>query len=131
MENEAIEFHDSVLKQIDREGDEVRLLFRPAYVHRSSGEPGVDPGTGWSVDVDLILFDAMSLSVIPSLPGNVWEGTLRLNESVFRNIVAIPFEASGSIALRIELMSGDVVEATGTRARLGVIGGYTFVESFK
>ena len=73
----------------------------------------------------------MSLSVIPSLPGNVWEGTLRLNESVFRNIVAIPFEASGSIALRIELMSGDVVEATGTRARLGVIGGYTFVESFK
>jgi hypothetical protein len=125
---EAIEFHDSVLMRIDRAGDELHLLF-DAYVHRSSGEPGVDPGTGWTVDVELILSGAESRSIVPKLPASIWDGSLRIDESEFSNVVPLPFQAMANIALRIELMSGEIVEATATRAQLLVAGPYTFVEN--
>jgi hypothetical protein len=128
MENEAFEFHDSVLMRIDRAGDEIHFLF-DAYVHRSSGDPGVDPGTGWTVDVELILSGAESRSIVPNLPASIWDGALRIDESEFSNVVVLPLEVSGNIALRIELMSGEIVEATATRAKLVVVGPYTFVEN--
>jgi hypothetical protein len=126
--NEAIEFHDSVLARIERSGDEIRLLFRLAYVHRSSGEPGLHAGTGWTVDVELILFSAHGPSIAPNLPYDVWDGDLRVDDSAFSNVVPLPLELSGNVSLRIELNSGQVVEATGTRAQLLVVGPYTFVE---
>jgi hypothetical protein len=129
MMNEAIEFHDSVLARIDRAGDAIHFLFQPAYVHRSSAVPGVVSDTGWTVDVELILSGAESRSIAPHLPANVWDGSLRVDESEHRNVVALPLQASGSIALRIELMSGEVVEATATRVELLVAGPYAFVEN--
>jgi hypothetical protein len=128
MENEAIEFHDSVLMRIDHAGDEIRLLFQPAYVHRSSGDPGVDAGTGWTVDVELTLFGAQSRSIVPNLPGGVWQGDLRIDKMELGNVMALPLDASGNIALRIELMSGEVVEVSGNRVQLLIVSGYTFVE---
>jgi hypothetical protein len=118
MENEAIEFHDCVLKRIDRAGDEIHFLFE-AYVHRSSGEPGVDPGTGWTVDVELILSAAESRSIAANLPGSVSQGSLCLDDSKVSNIITLPLQVSAGIALRIELMSGEIVEATATRAKFG------------
>jgi hypothetical protein len=44
--NASIELHDSVLDGIDQRPTALSLRLR-AYVHRSNGEPGVDPGTGW------------------------------------------------------------------------------------
>jgi hypothetical protein len=44
------------------------------------------------------------------------------------NVMALPLDASGNIALRIELMSGEVVEVSGNRVQLLIVSGYTFVE---
>jgi hypothetical protein len=128
MENEALEFHDSVLMRIDRAGDEIHFLF-DAYIHRSSGEAGVNSGTGWTVAVELILSGAESRLIPPNLPASIWSGGLSIDESEFSNVVTLPLQLSANIALRIELMSGEVVEATGTRAQLLVLGPYTFVEN--
>src|SRR3954454_19393049 len=85
MKNEALEFHDSVLMRIDRAGDEIHFLF-DAYVHRSSGQPGVDPGTALTVDVAVVFFGAESRSTAPNLPASIRDGGLHIDESEFSNV---------------------------------------------
>jgi hypothetical protein len=129
MDREAIEFHDSVLSRIDQTGEQVRLSFEPAYVHRSSGDPGRDAGTGWSVNVELTVFGSVPRVTLPHLPGDVWDGGLRINDLEFENVVPLPFESTGDISLALELTSGELVQVTGTRAALSVVGQYEFVEN--
>jgi hypothetical protein len=43
--NEALEIHDSTLTKVEQDGSTIRLSVE-AYVHRSDGQPMVDPGTG-------------------------------------------------------------------------------------
>lgn len=43
-EEEAVELHDSTLREIIQESDGVLLRLSPAYVHGSSGRCGIDPG---------------------------------------------------------------------------------------
>ncbi len=45
--NEEIEIHDSVLGSIEIADDNVTLNLTPAYIHKSSGQPRVDSGSGW------------------------------------------------------------------------------------
>jgi hypothetical protein len=128
MDREAIEFHDSVLSRIDQTGEQVGLSFEPAYVHRSSGDPGRDAGTGWSVSVELKIFGSTVQVQIPHLPGRVWDGGLRTNDVEFTNVVPLPLESVGNVRLALELTTGELVKVTGNRATLSVTGPYRFVE---
>jgi hypothetical protein len=129
MQREALEFHDSVLAKVERGADELRLLFEPAYVHRSSGDPARDAGTGWSVNVQLTLFGVTECRIPSNLPGDVWEGSLRVGESAFDNLVPIPLELAAATHIVIKLNSGNVLRASGTRVTLLVVGSYEFVEN--
>src|SRR5258706_15534524 len=80
MEREAIEFHDSLLARIEHAGGRIRLLFEPAYVHRSSGDPARDVGTGWSANTQLTIFGSNGCLLPLNLPCGVWGGHLRLGE---------------------------------------------------
>jgi hypothetical protein len=53
--NACFEFHDSVLASIKEEGARCILEFRPAYVHRSEGSPGVDAGDGFWQDLQIVI----------------------------------------------------------------------------
>jgi hypothetical protein len=128
MNREAIEFHDSVLTRIDQTGEEVRLSFEPAYVHRSNGDPARDAGTGWSVSVELTIFGSAVQVQLPHLPGDVWDGRLQINDLEFTNVVPLPFESVGNVRLALELTTGELVKVTGSHASLAVIGPYEFVE---
>ena len=129
MDREAIEFHDSVLSRIDQTGDQVRLFFEPAYVHRSNGDPVRDAGTGWSVNVELTIFGSVPCMQPSPLPSDVWDGGLRINDMEFENVVPLPFAGIGNIHLVLELTSGEVVQVSGNRAELSVVGPYEFVEN--
>ena len=129
MEREALEFHDSVLASVERAGDELRLLFEPAYVHRSLGEPGQDVGTGWSVNALLTLFGAAVCQIPANLPCDIWEGSIRIGESAFDNVVPLPLDRAGETQIEIELNSGKILNASGTRVRLIAVGVYEFVEN--
>jgi hypothetical protein len=129
MNREAVEFHDSVLSRIEHSGGQVRLSFEPAYVHRSSGDPARDAGTGWSVNVDLTIFGSAPPLHLPNLPGEVWEGGLRINDREFDNVIPLPLESTGKITLELELTTGERVQLSGNRAELVAVGPYEFVEN--
>jgi hypothetical protein len=44
--NCSIEIHDSALNSVETQGTLLKLFIQ-AYIHKSKGVPGVDPGTGW------------------------------------------------------------------------------------
>ena len=130
MDREAVEFHDSVLARVERAGQRVRLVFEPAYVHRSSGEPALDPGTGWSVNVELTIYGTTGFTLRSKLPCDVRDGSLRVGGHEFENAVPLPFQCRGEVLLTIELTSGEVLKVSGKRVALRVVGAYDFVENF-
>ena len=54
----ALEFHDSRLSGLHQLGRKITVQFEPAYLHRSDGEPGISPGSGWHQNAELVFRSA-------------------------------------------------------------------------
>ena len=91
MERRAIEFHDSELLFVRREGPNLRVRVS-AYVHVSDGEPGRDSGTGWTQDVDFILRDALVEIAAPAGKLELADGRLRIDDRLLENLVPLPVD---------------------------------------
>ena len=126
--NAAVELHDSQVVTVNSIAGVVTVRLG-AYVHRSNGRPGIDPGSGWSQPVDLV-FSAGVIEERPDeLPfalddgsisgGARFDGFIPLPTSIG---VAVCFEARGICGERLVVRGLGIVAAA---AAEGV-----FVESF-
>ena len=59
---------------------------------------------------------------------DVWNGSVRVDETVHDNLAALPFEATGSVQVLMELVTGVVVEISGDQVTLAATGDARFVE---
>jgi hypothetical protein len=127
--NSLVELHDSILAGLTlRNGDAV-LSLRPGYVHRSSGRPGVDPGTGWTQDLEVTITDATVSGDSGLLPASISGGNLRIGNQHHAN--ALPMVASGSpVNLALAMETGATVEIRGRRLTLVPVGEAKYVEEF-
>jgi hypothetical protein len=66
--NSIVEIHDSELAGTTLIGRDLALRLEPAYVHRSAGRPGIDRGSGWLQDIDLVISEANVESLPAELP---------------------------------------------------------------
>ncbi|MGC4004896.1 MAG: hypothetical protein QM811_17975 [Pirellulales bacterium] len=123
----AIEFHDSVLAAIDVTPDGVVVRLAPAYVHRADDRPEVDAGTGWSQNVELRLLAGVVVGAVPPLPCDLDDGELHA-ETLFRNIVPLPYSSSHAVRLVLRTMRGETVEATGNALEVRALGAARYVE---
>lgn len=130
MPNSAIELHDSEVESILLEGNDVRIAFVKVYIHKSEGRPGVDPGTGWVQKAELLLGDASIEGEAPDLPRWLGGGSLAVDEVVYSNVIPVPLDESGKIALVLEFVSGDQIEVRSKRISLTMIGEPRYVEEF-
>jgi len=126
MQRRAIEFHDSELLFVRREGPNLRLRL-DAYVHVSHGEPGRDSGTGWTQDVDFILRDARVDVPAPAGRLELADGRLRIGDRVLEGLVPLPFEEVGAVKLELDGIGGKFC-ATATSLSLLEAGEARFVE---
>src|SRR3954464_4451384 len=118
MQRRAIELHDTKVLWGRAEGRTLRIRL-DAYVHVSSGEPGVDPGTGWSQEVDVVVQNA-SIVAVPS-ETSLWitRGSVEV-EGCLQDGLPLPLGASGAIR----------IEWTGAEGRLAVRAtGHFFIPS--
>ena len=130
-ESEFIEFHDSTLGAVRREGTAVVVELTPAYVHRSAGIPGIDEGSGWSANVHLRIERASIERTDLTVPARIADGTLWIGDKRFENGFALPLEADGSIVLQLILSSGGQLQITGNRTTANTVGEYQFLEVFR
>ena len=99
--NSALELHDSNISEIRQQGNDVLVLFSHAYIHKSTGRPGWDAGSGWSQAIELVVINSM---LPPTLPDNLSDlrgGHLKVNDELFAGLIPMPFNAIGKTELRL------------------------------
>lgn len=128
-ENAAIEFHDSHITSWRFSGKNLVMSLR-AYVHRSPGRPGIDPGTGWLQDANALIRDATLSRTLPDEPFELSEGSVEFDGQQLVNVVSLPFAISSSVRIRLETCEHGVFEIRGRGLRIEVNGEPTFVEAF-
>jgi hypothetical protein len=122
----AVELHDTRLLGIRPDAGNL-ILDLSAYVHRSSGRPAEDPGTGWAQPASLTISGG---TVLQRPAGDrLWilDGNISVGPTVLENIVPVPFEAVGPVRVHLQGHEG-VLEATGTGVRLTLHGEPKYVE---
>jgi hypothetical protein len=126
--NEEIEIHDSVLGSVEIVDRKVTLNFTPAYIHKSHGEPGGDPRSGWTQDVTVVIENGVADSNLPSLPCDLTDGSLTIGDQVWRNSIPLPLRSEGSVKLELIAMWGGEISASGNRITAILLGRSKYVE---
>jgi len=129
--NSAIEFHDSEVGAISREGGDVIVCFTSAYIHKSEGKPGYDAGTGWVQPAELIIGGGSVEGIYPDFPCWVADGALEWGDMVLDNLLPLPFECAGKVKVELMFTLDSTVTISGERAVLNLIGEATYVEDVR
>lgn len=132
--NQIIELHDSEVAAIWFDNDEAIIIFSSAYLHRSTGEPGVDAGSGWIQRAELVIGDADETDLTELAFITVYGGSLEIDGIVHKNGIPIPLDSRGRIKLKLEVCDADYnfssIEIAGKWAKLSLLGEARYVEEF-
>jgi hypothetical protein len=129
--NTILELHDSTVATINGQQGETVVHFLPAYLHKSEGRPGYDPGTGWVQEVRLIFHEASVDGDFPDLPCDVLDGALTIDGLRHDNYIPMPLVSEARAELRLVFDSVHAVTVTGRGVRLQLSGDPKYVEEFK
>ncbi|MDG3004808.1 hypothetical protein [Paludisphaera mucosa] len=128
--NTAVELHDSTLAGMTHDGRDLVLRLSPAYVHRSTGRPGVDPGSGWLQDVDLVIFEAMVDTLPSEFPVDLSDGSFSVGEVLWDNSIPLPLAVTGAVTLTAVTCGGEFLTVRGTGASTVMHGESRYFEQF-
>ncbi len=125
----ALEFHDSVLTALSwRENRLVAEL--DAYLHRSTGRPGIDRGTGWQGLVRLSLEAGEVDGDADGLPLDLWEGAVEVGGKHFENRLPLPSSFGAPARVTLVSMSGREIILRGTGLDAILVGEATYIDEF-
>lgn len=127
MPNRSIEFHDSCVESITRDGQTIIVHFSRAYIHESAGKPGRDSGSGWVQEARLFVGNATLSGALGELPCELWHGELYLGGKLFQ-LLPIPLEYEGKVQVDLEYMGKTRI--VGKNIRLELSGNSQYVEEF-
>lgn len=129
-EHAAIEIHDSTLVQLEYKENTLIATLR-AYVHRSKGIPGVDPGSGWIQAVEIRLVRGHATGDVAEMPIELYDGRLVIDGQTFDNMVPLPYEFGGSVRLELEGANNLAVVLEGDAVAVVPRSAPEYVEDFK
>lgn len=128
--NTLIEIHDSTVSDISTIGRDIIITFKPAYLHKSLGQPGSDPGTGWVQEASLTLRNATQTGSIAELPCYLMTGELRLKTEFYDNILPVPLPDQGPAILKLKFDQIHTLSIRSHSIHLEMIGEPKYVEEF-
>ena len=126
--HDAIEMHDSTLGEAVWEGSDLVLRLRPAYVHRSVGNPAVDPGTGWLQDVDLRVIGARVDRLPAALDCWLADGELTVDGESWDNVIPVPLVRGGATSFVATTENNEAVVVSGAGVDLQARGEARYCE---
>jgi hypothetical protein len=128
--NAALEFHDSEVSSVRAVADDVRIELPSAYVHRSSGRPGIDSGSVFLQPAAVIFSRAVVEETSGPCTGAISDASISVNGEQFSNVVPVPFAAVGAVAGSFTFASGGVLSVSGEGVSCQVSGKPVFVEAY-
>lgn len=127
--NAAIEIHDSELSAIVVGQDRVTVRLDPAYVHRSPGRPGHDPGSGWLQPVEIVLFGGEIETPLPDMPCTLDAGCFS-GGADFVNGISMPFALMSAVKFEAYTLEGNRIVIRGAGIEVKAAGQAKYVEEF-
>jgi hypothetical protein len=126
--NAAVELHDSeVVAVVQSEGAVVVRL--SAYVHRSSGRPGFDPGSGWSQAVDLVFADGVVECSPVELPFTLDDGRVS-GGAELAGMLPLPASVPSAVHFEARGLHKERLAVRGSGLEVVPVAEATFVETF-
>ena len=122
-----IEFHDSDVNAIVAAGDAVSLHL-DAYVHRWDRRNGEWVGTGWIQPVTVAVRNGTTPITQVELPMEIADGYVRVNDTVYQNLVPLPFQGDGTVLAVMELADSTLLQFAGDQVTVTEAGDARFVE---
>jgi hypothetical protein len=119
--NSLIELHDSRIAEVTNDAGVLTVRFSPAYLHKSDGQPGVDPGTGWTQDIAFVIREASLRGALPMLPCDVSDGELTVAGQSHTNAIPLPLDTPAAVELSILFVAGAEVTIMGRGARVELL----------
>lgn len=128
--NRAIELHDSIIEFILPHGDQTTIELNPAYLHESTGKPGIDAGVGFIQNVHLQLKGAEIVSFLADLPVRITDGWILAGERCFENVVPLPLIHVGRTELEFNTDKGEALKLRASGIVIILSGEKKRVEQF-
>jgi len=119
----ALEFHDSTVTGFATDGADVRISL-DGYLLQWELIENEWKGTGWIRPVQIFIAQASSDSA-PTLPIHISTGEIVPNDP---GLFPLPFFVSGAVRLRLQLVSGEILNIGGRDLLITVRGDGRFVE---
>ena len=98
-----------------------------AYVHRSDGEPGMAPGTGWCQPAILTLSNGRLETNSIDLPATIYKGDVRIGDPDYP-LIPCPFARDADSSVSLIFSNGDQLKITATGITVAFSGEPKFVE---
>jgi hypothetical protein len=127
--NAAVEFHDSEVVRVEVRSQGLAVVL-DAYVHRSSGRPGVDSGSGWSQEAILQFEGASVYGGFQSFPASLRDGSLGTPDGVFSNVIPAPSSFRGPIHLELHGVTGERMTVDAASLELVLSGEAKYLDEF-
>jgi len=125
----ALELYDSRVSQITFVNGSAMIHFSHAYIHKSKGTPGREPGTGWSQEAELVMEDVTPAGPLPPLPNTIAEGFLEVG-GIRHELIPIPFKRKVAARLCLTFADGAEIEIIGQKPILELLGKAIYLEDF-
>jgi hypothetical protein len=127
MVNTAVELHDSDVVAVAPVGTAV-IIRLAAYVHRSDGRSGIDPGSGWSQWVELVFTDGVVEERPAELPCTLDDGGVS-GGAEFAGMIPLPTTVGTRVWFEARGLCGERLTVRGTGLKVVAVGEGTFIES--
>lgn len=126
--NAAVELHDSQVVAVESVAGAV-VVRLAAYVHRSDGRPGFDPGSGWSQLVELVFAGGVVEEQPAELPCTLDDGGVS-DGATFDGLVPLPASVGSSVRFEVRGLYGERLAVRGAGLEVIAVAEGAFVESF-
>ena len=125
----GLELHDSRVSRIELVDGAAMIHFSHAYIHKSKGKPGREPGTGWSQEAELVLWEAAASGPLPPLPNTISEGFLEVG-GIRHDLIPLPFKRKVGARLYLLFVDGAQTEIVGNKPVIELLGRPIYLEDF-
>jgi hypothetical protein len=129
--NSAIELHDSDIVELRRSGRELRVVLDPAYVHRSTGQPAIDSGSGHLQTGELVFAEAQVSELGGICVGTITDGFVAAGTVRHTNVVPLPLHLEGPVSAEFVFTSGAVLRVTSAGVIWVPTGEARYVEAYE
>ena len=125
----GLDLHDSRIDAVNIFDGDAHVHFSHAYIHKSKGTPGRDPGTGWSQAAVLVISGAAVGAPAPPFPNMICDGHLAVG-GIKHTLLPLPFTRKVDVNLSLIFTDGTALNIHGRGATVALLGQAIYLEDF-